>query len=148
MPHVSQSPVTVADATVGIRIALLARESLHSVVHPFAGVCDKSGAPLATVRLAWDDEVLGEHDLARKRRGGWTHQVRRHSDGTHCMGAYGDPDDMQRDCHSQPRCPQCGSYNTLVTSQEAWLDRTTCTAKGPGSGYKPCTYEHVYMIGD
>jgi hypothetical protein len=44
-------------------------------------------------------------------------------------------------CFSQPRCPECHSYNTLDVVQEAYGDRTTC--KVPA-----CTYTHYFSIGD
>lgn len=40
------------------------------------------------------------------------------------------------------RCPKCQKRGTLTTSQEAWLDRTTC------SNPRGCDYQHIYMIGD
>lgn len=137
------------DLGSGFAVAMRGHEAFHSVVRPVAGVCSKSGTPLMEVRLAWDTDVVppDTHDGRRRESSGWTHQVKRHIDGTYCVGEYGEPEAMHADCMGQSKCPKCNQYGTLVHAQEAYLDRTTCTSRRM-DGFKSCDYEHIYMIGD
>lgn len=124
-------------------VALQPGETFHSVVRPFAGVCSKTGIPLTEVRLAWDDDRLGPWDLERKGRGGWTHQVTRHFDGSHCRDYKGR---FVPSCMSQSHCPECHQYGTLVTVQDGWTDVTTCrhNERYPSR----CTYRREHYRGD
>lgn len=58
-----------------------------------------------------------------------------HLDGTTCEAA------LNGEAHARPRCPECGTYDSLTTSMEAYGDSTTCTTP-------TCSYSRWYSIGD
>lgn len=140
----------IADTHVSYMVALRQHEKFHSIVYPFAGVCSRSGTALMEVRLAWDDSVLGDYDKARKiAGGGWTHQVKRHIDGSWCPTKVWDreahdyhPTALEPDnCYQQPKCPKCHQYNMCDTAMEAYGNRVTC--RNPH-----CDYTDYFSIGD
>lgn len=87
------------------------------------------GKQIVEVQAHWSDDapftVTTGHQNSTQR-----YPRTLHADGT-------ESDDFEYGVHHW--CPKCGGQDTLTTSQEAWLDRTTCTV---------CGYESVFMIGD
>ena len=96
---------------------------------------DECRRPLVLVLCAWDHRITDP----MFRPGPWklgedAFTLTRHADGT--PPHWTDIEDLAR-----PRCPKCKAYDTLTTAQEAYGDRTTCTAAG-------CDYHNWYDIGD
>jgi len=98
-------------------------------------LCSTCRKPIVTVKAAWDHRIT---DPAY-RPGPWelgedAFTVARHADGTPNHGG-------QPDLYAVSRCPKCKGYDTVVTTQEAYGDRITCSAPG-------CDRNDWYSIGD
>lgn len=91
--------------------------------------------PIVTVKAAWDHRITeSPFHTGPWKLGEDSFNVARHADGT---PNHGD----QPSLYMVPRCPKCRKYDTVVTTQEAWGDRITCSTPG-------CDRNDWYSIGD
>ena len=89
------------------------------------------GKQIVTVKAHWSDDAPFTTTQGRQNSTQWFERTV-HADGSESSGfEYG----------TITRCPKCKALGTLSTKQEAWGDRTTCSASG-------CGYEDYYSIGD
>lgn len=89
------------------------------------------GKQIVTVKAHWSDDAPFTTTRGRQNSTQWFERTV-HADGS---------ESSSFECNTVSKCPQCGELGTLSTKQEAWGDRTTCSAFG-------CEYENYYSIGD